>query len=1385
MVATNDDTADVVSSWSERLENATITRLPYDFSRPLEGPQLEEQTYSHAIPELGRLTADTAYTVTLTAWVALLYRFTDNEEIVLYANNDKVLRINVSSEMSFQALLTAVSTELQSVADMGKGDFDAVSEFMKAKSGLEKTPNIFTVGIVSGALAINLGRFHHNVIDCLLSLEGGDTLSIIYNSLLYSSTRIEIMGEQLRSLISAVLNKNSDPITSISLVTPSVSGILPDPTANLHWDKYRGSIQDIFQDNAVKCAEKTCVIETPGNGLETSRYFTYRDIDQASNIVAHYLIDAGIKPQDVVTIYSSRSVELICSIMGVLKAGGTFSVIDPAYPPERQNIYLKVAIPKVVIVIASAGTLSDVVNDFIAKELNVLSIIPAVKMQNDGTILGGVISGDSDDCFSKVNHLKATRTGVTVGPDSNPTLSFTSGSEGIPKGVLGRAFSLAYYFDWMAERFSLSPNDKFTMLSGIAHDPIQRDIFTPLFFGAQILIPSADDIGTPGKLAQWMADYGATVTHLTPAMGQLLTAHATVPFPKLHHAFFVGDILTKRDCTTLQKLAKNANIVNMYGTTETQRAVSYFEVKPKAIEPDFLEKVKDVIPAGRGMVDVQLLVVNRKDRNKLCGVGEVGELYVRAGGLAEGYRGLPELNKEKFLENWFVNKNHWSSICAPKDNTWGQFWFGPRDRLYRTGDLGRYLPDGNCECCGRADDQVKIRGFRIELGEIDTAVSRHPLIRENITLVRENAADEPTLITFLIPRFEKPEIKQFTTDVNEPIDDDTVLGWLRYEALIADVKAYLKKRLALYAIPPVIIIMNKLPLNPNGKVDKPKLKYPCQKQFDLLAKHSTTVSLTAEEKAICDIWQEVLPTKTTKISRDDTFFDLGGHSILATKMIFTLRNKLNLEIPLGTIFKYPTIKLFTEEISRIKNLTKADVPVLNEISEYANDAAKLMDTMVAPSYPSRSSIIQNKEGPAKVNVFLTGATGFLGSYILADILNRPKNQYITKVYAHVRASNATEGLKRLKGSCKAYGTWCEEFESRIEIVLGDLSKKNFGLEEHAWEELANKIDVIIHNAALVHWVYPYSKLRDSNVLSTINVMNLAALNKAKYFTFVSSTSTLDTEHYYELSEKILKEGKSGLLESDDLSGSKTGLSGGYGQSKWAAEYVVRNAGKRGLRGCIVRPGYVTGASNNGSSNPDDFLLRLMKGCIQIGAAPDIKNPVNMLPVDHVAHIVTAASFHPPKTDEIAVANVTSKQQLLLCDFLHSLKVYGYHLRMEPYESWKTLLEETATDESNSLYPLLHFVLDRLPENTRTPALDYSNTMNSLIRDGADDKLVKEINNGVTNEQCGIYISFLRKVGYLPSPTSPDHESKKLPEIEISDEQVKLVTSGAATRSSAV
>lgn len=1071
-----------------------------------------------------------------------------------------------------------------------------------------KIPVLFRFALFLNSQSFSLSIDKTTKVDLVLNAslppDSAPALQAQYNQRLFSSTRIAMILSQLFLLLENACKNPDQQIGKIDDLPEQQRAILPDPTRDLGWSSFRGAIHEIFSANAEAHPDRLCVVETKSGG-SPERSFTYRQIHEASNILAHHLVQSGIARGEVVMVYSHRGVDLVVAVMGILKAGATFSVLDPAYPPDRQNIYLEVSQPRALIIIkkatTEAGELPEKVRSFVKEHLDLRTEVTTLELRDDGTLLGG--AHEDRDIFEGVSTLKTKSTGVVVGPDSTPTLSFTSGSEGKPKGVRGRHFSLAYYFDWMAKTFKLSADDRFTMLSGIAHDPIQRDMFTPLFLGAQILVPSRDDIQNE-RLAEWMRDHGATVTHLTPAMGQILVGGASAQFPRLHHAFFVGDILIKRDCRSLQSLAPNVSIVNMYGTTETQRAVSYFEIPSFASREGYLDGMKDVIPAGKGMYNVQLLVVNRHDRTKLCAVGELGEIYVRAGGLAEGYLGTPELTEKKFVMNWFVNPEKWveqdraavkkSGIVEP----WREFYLGPRDRLYRSGDLGRYTPTGDVECSGRADDQVKIRGFRIELGEIDTHLSQHPLIRENVTLVRRDKFEEQTLVSYVVPNMGEWTNWLASQDLKDEVDDESIGDRLRrFRPLQKEVQKYLQGKLPVYAVPSVMVPMRAMPLNPNGKIDKPKLPFPDSAALTAGRHRRSSVlsQLSETELALARVWAKLIPGVIAKtLKAEDSFFDLGGTSMHAQQLPFFVRRQWRgVDISISKIYQEPRLKSMAAIIDQAANGEAFEVggddQHLANGSEtaqlgYADDAVALVKSLPG-SFPSAAPFDRS----TAPTVFLTGATGFLGVFLLRDLFAR--QDPAVKVIALVRAKSPVAALKRIKVSCKAYGIWSEEWTSRLQCVAGTLGVNNFGLALDVWETLTEEVDVVIHNGAQVHWINPYECLKPSNVLGTIDALKLCASGKPKQFAFVSSTSVIDTDYYVLESARILSKGGEGISEADDLAGSRTGLGTGYGQSKWVAEYLVREAGKRGLQGSIVRPGYVTGDSKWGGKRRTAHVFR--------------------------------------------------------------------------------------------------------------------------------------------------------------------------------------------------
>lgn len=1355
------------------------------------------------------------YDLLLTALVVLIHRYTGDTDVVVASNDPKsgnavVLRIKIEPEDSFwqvarrvqaveaEALRNSVPFDLLeerieadrfAVEGAAPGGVRAplfrvrffddtgsqVRQFMQQTNlttdlSLFVTPPDVDVDPEAGtrapdgesASASMSGSFHSFRAPAHTPV----SLHVSYNALLFSAQRMQGMLAQLSTLIRAAAQNPLAPVGKIVFRSADEAAVLPDPRKDLDWCGYRGSITSIFERNAQAFPDRRCLVESVSTGdalgapAAQVRTMTYGALNRASNVAAHRLRMAGVDRGDVVTVYAYRGIDLVIAVLATLKAGATFSVIDPSYPPSRQNIYLQVARPRALVVLAKAGRIHPQVRACIEEELDLKIEIPALELVGDA-VVGGEINGE--DVLVVAQDKADESTGVVLGPDSVATLSFTSGSTGIPKGVQGRHYSLTHFFPWMGERFGLSAADRFTMLSGIAHDPIQRDIFTPLFFGAELHIPTAEDIGTPGRLAEWMAATKASVTHLTPAMGQLLSAQATAAIPTLRNAFFVGDILTKRDCTRLQALAANVCIINMYGTTETQRAVSYYAIPPASEDVAFLKTQKDIMPAGQGMIDVQLLVVNRNERQETCAVGEVGEIYVRSGGLAEGYLGPPEVTAEKFVANWLAPDLEIPDTLRGTPE--GAYWKGPRDRMYRTGDLGRYLPDGRVECTGRADDQIKIRGFRIELGEIDTHLSRHPHVRENVTLVRRDKDEEKVLVSYFVP----------TDDAHAEGDDvavpseivgaqrDILRGIARHRQLIKDIREYLKQKLPTYSVPTLFVPLAKMPLNPNGKVDKPALPFPDTVLAQRLA-HATGPASGSDaprsktEEAIGAVWAQLLPGVAEPVPLDESFFDLGGHSILATRLVFALRQAFAVHIPLGLVFDAPTVRTLAAAVDTLRNgelmlHTGPSAPDAERPAEidYAEDAAALVAELPA-SFGTPSAVR---------TVLLTGATGFLGAFVLHDLLrNRPEVQ---KVLVHARAPDAAAALQRIRDALASRGVWDETWATtgRVEAVVGDLAAPRLGLSDADYARVRDEVDVIVHNGALVHWVYPYSKLRAPNVLSTLAAAQLAADGRPKALTLVSSTSALDTEHYVRLSDTIQATPHaqlSGISEDDDLDGSARGLGSGYGQSKWASERLVMAAAARGLRATIVRPGYIVGDSRTGVTNTDDFLFRLVKGSVQLGQIPDMDNTVNMVPVDHVARITSLAALAAPHVSPAAptharVFHVTSHPRIRYKQFLGALATYGWDVRPCEYVEWRAQLENhvvsgaASNAEANALFPLLHFVLDDLPTSTKSAELDDQHTHALLA---AAHEL--DVPRGVNDALLGVYFAWLVAADFLPKPS---------------------------------
>jgi thioester reductase-like protein len=394
------------------------------------------------------------------------------------------------------------------------------------------------------------------------------------------------------------------------------------------------------------------------------------------------------------------------------------------------------------------------------------------------------------------------------------------------------------------------------------------------------------------------------------------------------------------------------------------------------------------------------------------------------------------------------------------------------------------------------------------------------------------------------------------------------------------------------------------------------------------------------------------------------------------------------------------------------------------------EAEAALDPRIRPTGTVSTEVASRPE-----RVLLTGATGFLGSFLLAELLRHTR----AEIHCLVRAPNVEEGERRIRGSLETYALWDEKRAPRIFPVAGDLSQPLLGLGAERFEELADEIDVVYHNGASVNWVYPYDALKPTNVLGTQEVLRLASRHGTKPVHFVSTLGVFP----------LVGRSDAGVVREDDDLDHAGSLYNGYTQTKWVAEKLVEIARARGLPVSVYRPSLIAGDSRTGAWNKDDFTCKMIKSWVGLGNVPDVNTELNMVPVDYVSRAIIRLSlqegslgkrFHLANSHPVKIDNLISW-----------IEAFGYPLKRIPYDRWRTeLLNPVKGLREDAMYsaaPLLSMSATiEGPKMVRAvPEFDRRNTTAALASTGISCPPV----NAGTFEK---YLVYLVRSGFLASPT---------------------------------
>jgi amino acid adenylation domain-containing protein/thioester reductase-like protein len=1194
----------LLDHWAEQLAGELpVLAMPADRPRPAVGSQEGDVVRFEVGPELlGRLTelgrreGVTPFMVCTAAYAALLHRHTGQERLLVgtpaslrddpatadvigYLVNLVVLQLRVGAATTVRELLRAVRDEVTRALAHKQAPFDRVVERVAPGRRGGGAPLVQTMAVLTppGSAATtlhgrrltierNLGHGAKYDLSLVLETDERGLHGVLeYDSHLFDRSTAAAFAERLVSLFEQVAERPDATVGELRAVTAAEERRLAQ-----RCDRAADVDGSVLEELAARAAERPghVAVDT-GSGPGT----TYRELDVRSDAVAAALAAAGAGPGTRVGLLLPRGVDVVVALLGVLKAGASYVPLDPGHPRDRIERVLRGAGVGLVLATDPAGPTDGLPADVVT--------LP-------------------------VAQPAAAAPPVRRGPSSETYVIHTSGSTGVPKGVVIEDRTIT---NLVRVQRRLSPpgaEDRTLQFMSPTFDVSVMEVLGTLCAGGTLVVPPDDVRADPAALARFAADRAVTRTYLPYVALQQLAAAVTagdLRLPALREVVSVGEqLVVSPQIRALFAERTPARLRNMYGPSETHLATWHELTGDPAGWPD-------LPPIGVAVPGVSLEVLDAAG----CPVppGAVGELHIGGPLLSPGYDGLAEETARRFAPG--------------PDGT-------PR---YRTGDLVRSDADGVLTYLGRADDQVKIRGYRVEPAETEAALGGLDDVDAAAVAAVDVAPGDRRLVAFLVTR---------TADAADPVA----------------VRRALSAQLPEHLVPTHVVRLERLPLSTSGKVDRsalPALFTPSGAGGAGAGGTGPDAPVDTElGRVVAREWAELLGVGETGIAADDDFFALGGHSIMATQLAQRLRARCEVEIPLRALLDDPTVAGMAARIEEHRDpgrtpraTTTPDLPA---------------DVVLPERVRARGPALRTA---AATDVLLTGATGFLGVYLLRDLLRDTR----ATVHCLVRAEDEDAAWERVRATAEGYGIAGDLPRDRIRLVPGDLARPHLGLTPEAHDALAAAVGAVYHAAAHINFVVPYASVRPTNVVGFTRVLE-----------FATAPDRPLPVHYASTIAVFAPGSGPGPITESDAPTRHEGLGIGYTQSKWVAERIAALARERGVPITVYRIGRISGDSTTGACQPDDFLWRQIKSFIQLGSAPPPADmATDLLPVDFVSTAITALSrdsatdgadlhlFHPEGADFGVV--------------LDGIRRCGHPVEVLGADTWFDRLEESAAASADN------------------------------------------------------------------------------------------------------